>query len=129
MKVKRFKKGQLICKEDSPGNEMYIVVTGKVIVFKTVEDQQLDLAQLTSTNFFGEICLLTGDRRTATVQAIVDTEVLALTKDDLLKKMQEDPKFALTFVTTMARRLTRAHKMISNLADVKRSLELAYFGQ
>ena len=129
MKVKRFKKGQLICKEDSPGDEMYIVVTGKVIVYKTVEDQQLDLAQLTSMNFFGEIALLTGDRRTATVQAVKDTQVLALTKEDLLKKMQGDPKFALTFVTTMARRLTRAHKMISSLADVKRSLEVAYFGQ
>ncbi len=129
MRIQQFKKGEVICQENSSGDEMYIVASGEVIVFKQVEDQQLDLAQLRGTNFFGEIALLTGEQRTATVQATQDTEVLVLTKQDLLKKMQQDPQFALTFVTTMARRLTRAHKMISSLADVKRSLELAYFGQ
>ena len=129
MKIQQFKKGELICKEDSLGNEMYIIVSGKVIVFKSAEDQQIDLAQLASRNFFGEIALLTGEQRTATVQAIEDTEVMVLTKEDLLKKMQQDQPFALTFITTMARRLTGAHKLISSLVDVKRSFEQAYFGQ
>ncbi len=129
MQIQRFKKGDLICKESSHGDNMYIITSGRVIVYKCVGDQQFDLAQLTSKNFFGEIALLTGEQRTATVQAVEDTEVLVLTKDDLLKKMHQDQQFALTLVTTMARRITRAHKVISSLADVKRSFESAYFGQ
>ena len=50
MQIQRFKKGDLICKESSHGDNMYIITSGRVIVYKCVGDQQFDLAQLTSKN-------------------------------------------------------------------------------
>ncbi|MCK5569156.1 MAG: hypothetical protein KAJ15_05525, partial [Spirochaetes bacterium] len=64
--------------------------------------------------------------RTASMEALEDTEVQILNKESLLKKIQEDRQFALRMITTMAKRLKDAHGVISRLEGAKKSLEIMY---
>ena len=64
--------------------------------------------------------------RTASVQAVENTELLCLTKESLFDKIKEDPKFANRLITTLAQKLAHFNDIISELEGEKRSLEIIY---
>ena len=126
MKIKKFKKGELICLEDTFGGDMYVILSGKAQVYKMIDNTRIDLAYEEEGDFFGEISLLINCPRTASVVAVEDTEVLVLSKTSFIDKTVSDPRFALKMATTMANSLEEAHKVISRLEGARRSLELLY---
>lgn len=126
METISFKKGQLIFLENSPGEEMFVVRSGKVGVFKIINAEKIELAVLGRNDFFGEMCLLLGCPRSASVEALEDTELLVLTRDTFRQSIQSDPTIAEKMVNTMARRLLQADSIISKLEGEKRSLEIIY---
>ncbi|HEY5676043.1 MAG TPA: cyclic nucleotide-binding domain-containing protein, partial [Myxococcales bacterium] len=79
--------GQRIIREGDPGRSFYIIVEGKVRVFKSTKDgKELTLAHLGEGAFFGEMALLSGAPRTANVVAEEDTEILEVT-DVVLRQL------------------------------------------
>ena len=72
--------GQLIIREGDPGRSFYVIVEGKVRIFKVAPDgKEITLAHLGEGAFFGEMALLSGAPRTANVVAEEDTEILEVT--------------------------------------------------
>ena len=126
MKKLKVKKGTIIVAENSPCREMYAITAGSVTIYKTINAEKIELARLKKNDFFGEMCLLLGGARTATVEALEDTELLSLTRESLLQKIQSDSKFAERMLMVMAKRLKEADNIISNLEGEKRSLKLIY---
>ena len=126
MEKKKFQNGELICREGVPGTEMYLILTGKVSIFKIMNAEKIELAVLKSGDFCGEMCLLLGGNRSASMEAIGDTEVLILSKASLLKKIQQDPHFALVMIKTMASRMKAADEIITRIEGTKKSLEIMY---
>jgi CRP-like cAMP-binding protein len=126
VKTKHYKKGEQICLEDSEGNEMYVIISGKAIVYKNIDGNRINLASEEDGDFFGEISLLINCPRTATVEAVEETEVMVLSKTSLIDKIVSDPRFALKMATTMAKRLEEAHRTISRLEGERKSLEMLY---
>jgi CRP-like cAMP-binding protein len=79
--------GQLIIREGDPGRSFFIIVEGKVRIFKQGADGgELTLAHLGEGAFFGEMALLSGAPRTANVAAEEDTEILEVT-DVVLRQL------------------------------------------
>jgi CRP-like cAMP-binding protein len=79
--------GQRIIREGDPGRSFFIIVEGKVRVFKSTKDgKELTLAHLGEGAFFGEMALLSGAPRTANVAAEEDTEILEVT-DVVLRQL------------------------------------------
>jgi CRP-like cAMP-binding protein len=79
--------GQLIIREGDPGRSFYVIVEGKVRVYKTGADgKEITLAHLGEGAFFGEMALLSGAPRTANVVAEEDTEILEVT-DVVLREL------------------------------------------
>lgn len=126
MKIKHYKKGELICQEDTLGGEMYIIISGKALVYKLIDGNRINLASEEDGDFFGEISLLINCPRTASVEAVEDTEVMVLSKTSFIDKIVSDPRFALKMATTMAKRLEEAHRAISRLEGERKSLEMLY---
>jgi CRP-like cAMP-binding protein len=126
VKTKHFKKGEVICQEDSLGGEMYIIISGKALVYKMIDGNKINLASQEDGDFFGEISLLINCPRTASVEAVEDTEVMVLSKSSFIDKIVSDPRFALKMATTMAKRLEEAHRAISRLEGERKSLEMLY---
>ena len=126
MEKQTIKKGEKVFFEGAQGKSMYLILTGQVMIYKTIDAEKVELATLSKNTFFGEMSLLLGSHRSASVEAIEDTELMVITKESLLQKIQHDPDFALRVITTMAKRLTDCHDVISRLEGEKRSFEIMY---
>jgi len=51
MEKMKFKAGELICREGSPGSEMYVILSGKVRIFKIINEEKIELALMGSGDF------------------------------------------------------------------------------
>lgn len=83
---------------------MYFIVRGKV---RILSDTDNTLNILEDGAYFGEICLLTDDRRTATVQALTACDLCTLTKVDFEKVIEEFPELRTVFEEKAIKRLSR----------------------
>lgn len=100
--------GDYICKKGEPGKEMYIVSSGRLQVMQ--DDSETVIATLHNGSYFGEISILnlsnTGNRRTANVRSEGYSELLCLSKEDLLEALTEYPQ-ARKMLEIRGRRLLR----------------------
>lgn len=126
MEKRNYKKGELVCRENTTGEEMYIILSGSVKVYKTVNQDKIDLAVLGKDDFFGELCLLLGCPRTATVEALENSQMLIINKETLLNNIQEDPKLAKRMLTRMAKRIKESNGIITRLEGEVSSLKIIY---
>lgn len=76
--------GETIVREGEPGSSLFLIVSGRVEVFTAGDDgKQVYLAELGPGDFFGEISLLTGKPRTATIKAVDRVSAIELDKDSV----------------------------------------------
>jgi CRP-like cAMP-binding protein len=79
---RHYKTGEIIFRQGEPGKELFFVSRGKVHVIRTNGNSEKEIAELDAGDVFGEIALISDQPRTATVQALEETEVLILQKKD-----------------------------------------------
>ncbi len=95
-KVHVYSKGEAILHAGTAGDSMFVVHSGTVSV--RISDPGAagghELAQLGPGSVFGEMALLTGEKRTADVIAITDVVALEIGKDSLQPILQESPELA-----------------------------------
>lgn len=97
-KLQTFGRNEFIFMQNDPGDSFFIIKTGKVCIM--LDDKEI--ACLHEGDFFGEMSLLTGNPRTASVKASEDTEVLVIEKDafkGLIQTNQELLENVLEFLT------------------------------
>ena len=87
-----FMAGERIIAEGDEGDAMYLISSGGGRVVKEVEGQELMLDSLSEGEFFGEMSLLVGGPRSASVFAATNTEVLRLKSSDLFEIMKKYPR-------------------------------------
>lgn len=112
LNLRHYEKGTVVVKEGDPGNSLFIVVRGEVrVLTQTPTKKEVFLANLGEGDFFGEIALLTGKPRTATIITNTKSELLELTKDDYeniisrypnVKKVVEEFHLQRTYKTVEA---------------------------
>lgn len=84
--------GELIIQQGDPGASLYAVLDGKVRVFtKDHRDNELELAALGPTDFFGEMSLLSGKLRSESVVALETTVLAELSFNTMRGLMREHP--------------------------------------
>jgi CRP-like cAMP-binding protein len=99
----KFPKGATPIEEDGAGHAMFVIVSGEAIV--TVHDQDDEpVARLGKGDIVGEMSLLTGARRSATVTAANDLEVLEVNKQALAHVLQHAPDLVERFAALIDRR-------------------------
>lgn len=115
--IKKFKKGNVIVQEQEAGASLFIIITGKVKVIRTDEDgREVILTILSVGEFFGEMSLLDGMDRSATVVAISKTELFVVHWKEFLDLLHEFPQIATSLLAELARRLRRADAQIKSLS-------------
>ncbi|HIK12123.1 MAG TPA: mechanosensitive ion channel [Oscillatoriaceae cyanobacterium M33_DOE_052] len=78
-----FPGSQIVCRENDPGESFYLILSGSVEVFSQRTGKYI--ASLHSGEFFGEISLLMGTPRTASVRTLEDTILFVIDRNDLQK--------------------------------------------
>ena len=88
-----FPKGQIICQENDVGYSFYIILSGAVEVISEKTDKYI--ATLHEGEFFGEMSLLLGSPRTATVKTVEDSILFVIEQHDLQRLLEESPSLAV----------------------------------
>jgi len=102
-------KGTVIAREGDPGIGLFIIADGTAEV--TIGGRRK--STLDRGDFFGEIALLDGGPRSATVTATSDVRLYGLTEWTFKGLMQQDPKIAIKVLVGMAARLRNASKAVT----------------
>ena len=87
-----FPAGQMICQEGEPGNSFYIILSGSVEIFSRKTEQYI--ATLNEGEFFGEMSLLLGIPRSATVRTLEETVLFVVDHKDLQRLLQNHQELA-----------------------------------
>jgi serine/threonine-protein kinase len=95
--------GTLVVREGGPADCAYIIVEGECEAFKTVEGRRVALRRMSVGEVFGETAVLTGEPRTASVEAVTDTTLAVLTRDSLEREL-ERTGWMSSVVRALARR-------------------------
>ena len=91
MELESHEEGSVILSEGEPGDSMYVITHGEVKVYTRGKTGSVYLAKLGEGDFFGEVSMLTGKPRTATITASRPTELLRLDKPKLDSTMTKHP--------------------------------------
>jgi CRP/FNR family transcriptional regulator len=109
--------GDTIFEEGDRGDRCFVIQSGAVKVLRRFPDgRRMTLARLGPGNVFGELALMGGERRSATVQAAEATVVIGLGADDVMVLLRSDPEAALGVAMTLADRLRAANEKLFDYA-------------
>ena len=109
LKLREFKTGEVICREGDPGDKMWLLVKGSVSVRLDVADNRVSrrITSLTRGTVFGEMALIEGAPRSATIVADEDVACYELNDKDFGLLLREKPAIAATVMRNTARELAR----------------------
>jgi type IV pilus assembly protein PilB len=114
LKTAEFPPGEVIVREGAPGVSMYLIRSGLVEVRKKDPNTGIDflVAQLTEGAAVGEMSLLTGKPRSATVTTVQPTVVYTLTRADFRNLLTQHPEISLGLARMLAERLEDATRQV-----------------
>lgn len=101
----RFRQGEVIIREGDPGYEMYFIESGRVRVVRGSGPNAIFLADMGAGDLFGEMALLTGRPRSATVTALSDLDLWAMPQADFDELVATHPNLGLALSRLLSDRL------------------------
>ena len=113
--ARRFGRGERIIEEGAAGESMFVLVVGEAEVSVQRNGHTSQLALLQAGACFGEMSLLTGARRSATVTARDDCDVLEFAKDQLAEIIRDQPAVLEQLSQLLARRRLETDSAMSRL--------------
>jgi len=104
---RRWERGEVIFREGDTGDTCYLVRTGAVMLTREHQDgRTVALAELRTGGMFGELALFRGETRSATAEAIEDTEAVALLAPDMQRLIRGNPDIAGKLLAALAERVS-----------------------
>lgn len=111
--VRRFASGEVLVKEGGEAVAFYVVCQGQLEVVKGLgQGRERVVGTLDAGDFFGEMALLDGFPRAASVRAATDCECLVLTRWDFLGEVRSNMQVALAILPVLSRRLRECENQL-----------------
>lgn len=105
-RVRHFRTGELLVRESEDAVAFFVLSQGYAEVVKGLEQEEEQVVgHLSEGDFFGEMALLDGFPRSASVLAVRDCECLVLERRDFLALVRTSPEVALAILPVLSRRL------------------------
>ena len=102
--------GRELCTEGTPGRECFVIMRGEAVV--TVAG--VEVARLGDGSCFGEMAVLDGGWRTATVTAVTDMELLVFTTGEFVSVLRDVPTVLRNVAATLTARLRLSDQAIAD---------------
>ncbi|MEC4850494.1 MAG: mechanosensitive ion channel, partial [Jaaginema sp. PMC 1079.18] len=112
----------ILFREGQPGDAFYIILSGSVEVFAEKVDKHL--ATLSSGQFFGELALMLGIPRTASVRALEDTVLFAINHKGFSRLLQQHPELAEEIIQELGKHqeeLAERQKQLKEMGLIDRA--------
>jgi CRP/FNR family transcriptional regulator len=109
-----FEAGEVVFREGDESNTCYIVREGRARAIREHSDgRSLTLAHFSSGDIFGELAMFDDERRSATVETIEPTEVIAIVAADMRRLLREHPEIAVKLLAALGRRLRQTNERLT----------------
>jgi CRP/FNR family transcriptional regulator, cyclic AMP receptor protein len=124
MYERTYQKSETIIHMDGPGNAFFVLRLGEVKVFRPLESgDEVIVGILGPGEFFGEMALLDGKPRSASVQALEMAEVLVLSRDAFHSFLRAHPTAAIEIIVVLADRIRGLNARVEEgLLDIPQRL-------
>jgi CRP/FNR family transcriptional regulator, cyclic AMP receptor protein len=128
-----YRRGEVICHQGDPGDALVILESGtvKVLVYSETGDETV-LAIVGPGESFGELALIDGEERSATVEALEPVEALSIHREAFMKIVRSNPATCERLLCALASKIRYLTNTVSDLAFLnlegrlaKKLLELA----
>ena len=114
---KRFRKGQVIFSEGDEGDGFYLVIDGRVKVFKLSADGKEHILHVFATGQpFGEVPVFAGEQFPASAAAIADTRAMFFPRTAFLVLIAKNPLLAMKMLSDLSHKLRQFSSQIENLS-------------
>jgi len=115
--TQHYEKDRLILIEEETGTTLFLIQKGRVKVSRISEDgREVILSILGPGGFFGELALIDGKTRSASVTAIEDSEALLLHRREFLALLGDYPQIAISLLKELAARIRKSDTQIKSLS-------------
>ena len=116
---KVFPDGEIIFRQGDVADCLYIIQSGKVVIFRELAGEEVTLAELGKGDSFGDMGVFMGPVRTESARSVGEARVITADYKFVLKKFRDDPSFAFQIIETMAQRdRARTEEQESTLASL-----------
>ncbi|MBI4384668.1 MAG: Crp/Fnr family transcriptional regulator [Nitrospinae bacterium] len=113
---KSFPKNSVVFHQNDPGNVLFILKSGAVKISITDDrDKEVILRMIYENDFFGEMSLLDGHFRSATITAVEPSRALIIYREDFIRLIRENAAVVLEMLTVLSRRLRKTDEAIASL--------------
>jgi CRP-like cAMP-binding protein len=113
--MRRLKPREELCHKGDEGSQVYVIVSGRLRVSTTsAEGSDVQFNLMNPGEVCGELALLTGGERTATMSAFESCEVLGLDRRDFLPFLRRNPDAAVQLLEVLAGRLARLSELVED---------------
>lgn len=113
--TRRLKPREELCHKGDEGSQVYVIVRGRLRVNTTsAEGSDVQFNLMNPGEVCGELALLAGGERTATMSAFDECEILALDRRDFLPFLRRNPDAAIQLLEIIAQRLARLSELMED---------------
>ena len=122
----RLEGGETVFEAGSAGNEMYIIKSGRIKVYRIFDDNEIAFAEFSAGDAFGEMSLIDEYPRSASATALEDCLLLALPRATFKQIVERDPsvgvKLLLAVAEVFSKRMRKTDKLLETYHLVNKAL-------
>lgn len=101
--------GDTLCRESEPADTMYVVLSGRLRASRLIDDAEQVVGEISRGETVGEMALLAGGIRTATVQAMRECVLAGLDREGFVELARSSPESVMRVAQIQMQRLQRAN--------------------
>ena len=120
-----FGAGEVMTKQGNVAHWLYVISAGEVSVRVTVDGHEREVSRLHGPTFVGEMGLLTGEQRAATIVAVSDVECYRLDKTAFQHVLDERPELALRISELLTQRRVELEVVREGLSSEAKAERMA----
>ncbi len=116
-KYKCYDRDEFILRQNDTENQsFFLIASGQVKVFISgIDGTEAILSILNKGEFFGEMSLIDGEPRSASVKAVQKSDLLVIRRDDFLNELENNSRLAMILLIEMSRRIRKKDNQLANL--------------
>ncbi len=122
----RLKEGETVFEAGSAGNEMYVIKSGRIKVYRVFDDNEITFAEFSAGDCFGEMSLIDEYPRSASATALEDCVLLSLPRTTFKQIVERDPpvgvKLLLAVAEVFSKRMCKTDKLLETYHLVNKAL-------
>ena len=116
----------VVLEGDCSMKALYLIASGTVQVYMTgIDGRETILSFLERGDFFGEMSLIDGEPRSASVRTVTDAQLMIIHREPFLTLIRQTPEIAMALLSEMSKRLRKANKQIGSLSTMSVSGRVA----